>query len=462
VLAPALAAVALVTGTPGADRLATDDGRPQQVICGKGVDLVTADARDRVASDCETVTRRVFVDPLRTSFGQHATAAEPDSAAAGSTVVSVFQVARRRGAGGAAAIGFATSHDGGSTWRSGLLPGVRGAADAFVSDPTVVFDPVHRTWLAASLFGRTGVGTGILVSRSADGLTWTPPVTAVSSPLQDIAFDKEWLACDASLASAFRGRCYLAYTAVPTNTITLVASDDGGVTWTQPLGAAGATTTDELTGVQPGVLPNGTVVMLFVEGGLRIRSAVSHDGGVTFPEVADVATAAPAFVPLRPGRLTLPSLEIGGDGRAHAVWADARFGGGDNAVAWTSSADGLTWTPPARIVATAGGDAFLPALAADPRSRRLAVTSYRVTNAGVDAFVVSSRNEGVTWTAPRRLSARTLALSWLARAPQPFLGDYTSTEFAGARLVPVTILAAPPRNGLLQQGVYAASIVIPS
>src|SRR4051794_23878304 len=151
--AVALAALALVQGTPGADRLATDDGAAQRVVCGAGADLVTADRLDRIAADCETVTRRIFVDPTDGTWSQHATVVEPDSAAAGSTVVAVFQAGRRQPGGGAAAIGFSTSTDAGRTWRSGPLPGVRGSATGFVSDPTVVHDSVHGTWLAASLFG---------------------------------------------------------------------------------------------------------------------------------------------------------------------------------------------------------------------------------------------------------------------------------------------------------------------
>src|SRR5690242_13911570 len=126
VAAVALAALALVQGTPRADRLATDDGVAQRVVCGHGADLVTADRLDRVAADCETVTRRIFVDPTGGDWAQHATVVEPDSAASGPSVVAVFQVGRRRPGGGAAAIGFSASSNAGRTWRSGLLPGVRG------------------------------------------------------------------------------------------------------------------------------------------------------------------------------------------------------------------------------------------------------------------------------------------------------------------------------------------------
>ena len=53
----------------------------------------------------------------------HHTEVEPDTYSFGSTIVSAFQVARIFD-GGACAIGFATSTNNGSTWTSGLVPGV--------------------------------------------------------------------------------------------------------------------------------------------------------------------------------------------------------------------------------------------------------------------------------------------------------------------------------------------------
>jgi hypothetical protein len=459
IAAVALAALALVQGTPRADRLGTDDGVAQRVVCGHGADLVTADRLDRVAADCETVTRRIFVDPTGGDWAQHATVVEPDSAASGPSVVAVFQVGRRRPGGGAAAIGFSASSDAGRTWRSGLLPGVRGSETDFVSDPAVVRDPVHGTWLTASLFGAVGIGNGLYVSRSPDGRTWTPPVTAAASPASELAFDKEWLACDSSLGSQFRGRCYLAYTNVLANAIAVIFTDDGGVTWSQPGAVASPERREEVVGAQPAVLPDGTLVVAYTEGD-AIRSAVSHDGGASFASIVDAATPTRGPVGFRPGGLVLPSVEVGGDGTIRMVWADARFRG-LNDVAIASSRDGLTWTDPARVPAVPGGDAFIPAVAADPASSRLAIVTYRIAPGGADAFVVGSRDGGATWTAPRRLSARTVAPTWVAGAPQPFVGDYVSVEFAGARFVPVVVLATPPAPSRLREGAYTSSIAAP-
>src|SRR5713226_9343869 len=106
-LAAAAAGLALIQGTPHADRLSTANGKTERVICGKGRDLVVADSFDRVAHDCETVSLRLSVDTT-TGPAQHRTEVEPSAAAFGSTVVSTFQVGRFEN-GGAEAIGYAAS-----------------------------------------------------------------------------------------------------------------------------------------------------------------------------------------------------------------------------------------------------------------------------------------------------------------------------------------------------------------
>src|SRR5437660_7447426 len=69
----------------------------------------------------------ISTDPLTGTTGQHQTEVEPDTFASGSTIVSAFQVGRISN-GGAAAVGWALSTDGGSSWSPGLLPGLTQAA----------------------------------------------------------------------------------------------------------------------------------------------------------------------------------------------------------------------------------------------------------------------------------------------------------------------------------------------
>ena len=113
-----------LTGGTGADRIwSAQDATRDTVACGGGRDLAGADLSDSVARDCETVVRQLSRDGLSAPDAQHETQVEPASAAFGRTIVATFQSGRYAG-GGAAGIGYATSADGGNTWRSGSLPGL--------------------------------------------------------------------------------------------------------------------------------------------------------------------------------------------------------------------------------------------------------------------------------------------------------------------------------------------------
>src|SRR5919202_4237613 len=84
-------------GTARADSIVAQDGGRDTVRCGRGRDVVTADLTDRVARDCETVSRQLARDAFSGGPGQHATEVEPDTYAFRSTVVATYQVGRIRG-----------------------------------------------------------------------------------------------------------------------------------------------------------------------------------------------------------------------------------------------------------------------------------------------------------------------------------------------------------------------------
>src|SRR5215213_4071150 len=77
----------------------------------------------------------------------HKANVEPDSFSNGSTIVAAYQVGRIYD-GGACAIGFSTSTDNGSTWTSGLLPGVTkyvgGGTFDRATDAAVAYDAKHK------------------------------------------------------------------------------------------------------------------------------------------------------------------------------------------------------------------------------------------------------------------------------------------------------------------------------
>jgi hypothetical protein len=119
----------------------------------------------------------------------------------------------------------------------------------------------------------------------------------------------------------------------------------------------------------------------------------------------------------------------------------------------TSSPDGVSWTPPTRVPAVPAGsrvEAFIPAVGVDPgtsaASTRLAVALYAFApGAGVDAWLLQSRDAGASWSRPQRLTARTMAIPWIANTNQGrMLADYVSVSWVEGRAVPVISLASEP------------------
>ena len=432
----------LIHGTPHADRLATANGKAERVSCGAGRDIVVADALDRVARDCETVSVRVSVDTT-TGPAQHRTEVEPSAAAFGATVVSTFQVGRFE-SGGAVAIGFATSRDAGRTWRSGILPGltVGGGSWTRASDPVVAYDGVHRVWLAAAL-ALAPTQNGVTINRSADGISWSVATPTIEAAV-GLAYDKEWLACDNGASSPRRGTCYLLWTDVIKGGIASQASVDGGQTWSTPVAA-----TSTGFGAQPVVLPDGTLVTVALtdsqDGLLAVRSM---DGGATFSavqEVSDIRFAQARGLRAPP----LPSVAVDAAGRIVAAWPDCRFRAqcATDDIAVATSLDGVAWSAPVRAAtAEPGTSAVVPGLGAGAAGR-FAVTYYVAGAAVTGVRSVSSADGGATWTAPLRLESVPMRNAWLAQTEGGlFAGDYIATAFAAGRPVPVFSLAVAAQS----------------
>jgi hypothetical protein len=458
-LAASVATAARIRGTGGPDRLQTADGVRDSVLCGRGHDLATVDGLDQVARDCEVVTRQASRDPFHNSESQHETEVEPDSFAFGRTVVAVFQVGRIFD-GGARNIGFAVSRNSGRTWKRGFLHGLVPRA----SDPAIAYDRRHHVWLAVSLVFGSG-GSSVAVSRSTDAVHWSRPVTAIATT-RGLGQDKEWIVCDNWPQSPFFGRCYLSYSDVIGEEVVTQASADGGLRWSAPATAPGFPGRQSIRGaaapgVQPLVLPSGRVVIPYYDED-KLSVLRSDDGGASWTEQLGIA---PVDYRWHPGlrAAPLPTSAIGLDGRAYVAWPDCSFHPGctANDIVYTSSADGIGWSPVSRIP-TGGGDAELPGLDSDSaRSGRLALTYYVFRGSALDVRFVSSRNAGASWSRPQLLNSRRVPVTGIARTSQgSMVGDYISTSFAGGRAVPVFVLASPPRSSGLREAAFATSLPV--
>jgi hypothetical protein len=462
----------LLVGTPkrdllvaggGDDRVAVQYDRMRDTVrCGRGRDVVTADRIDAVARDCEIVSRLISRDTYRTPDGQHETQVEPHALAAGSTVVATFQSGRRHG-GGAADIGFSTSRDGGRSWQGGHLPALTvssrpAGTAAYASDPVVAYDASRGVWLISTLAVSPGL-TELYISRSTDGLRWSAPVVAARFSSGNLAFDKNWAACDNWPQSPFFGRCYLAYTVHVTRTprMDVQVSDDGGVTWSQPVIAVRAA---EVVGVLPLPRPDGSLVVPYL-GTDEMQSVRSTDGGLTFEQ--PVTIAGYGYQPLRGIRsFPLPTADVDAQGRLYVAWHDCGFRAGCavNDVVLSTSADGATWSRPARVTRDGGSD-FVPALAVEGATGRLALAYHRCTGSPcrIDVLLSRSQDGGASWSRPQLVNAQPMRAAWLPTTTSGrMLGDYIGLSWSRGRPVAVYSLASPPRGGALRQAIAAAPL----
>jgi len=395
---------------------------------------------------------QVSSDPFTAGPGQHATEVEPHMLANGNTLVAAFQTGRigpLNGGAGSTGIGWATSTDGGTTWSHGFLPGLTtgegsGPYDA-ASDPAVAYDAKHAVWMIASLPISTFQTPAVVVSRSTDGLTWQNPVSA--DPTSESS-DKNWIVCDSWASSPHFGNCYLEWDdPINSDEILMSTSTDGGLTW------GPATATANLpTGIggQPLVQPNGTVVVPIetvpVNSQAALMSAfISSNGGLSWTapiSISNVQFHSDAGG-IRSG--PLPSAAVDGAGTVWTVWEDCRFRSecSTNDLVYSTSTDGLNWSPVTRIPidATSGTvDHFIPGIGIDPATSgagaHVAVHYYYYSQSDCTASTcqllvgyISSANGGSTWNAPSPLTGPML-LSWLPNSQNGLMvGDYIATAF---------------------------------
>lgn len=188
--------------------------------------------------------------------------------------------------------------------------------------------------------------------------------------------------------------------------IVMKRSDDGGRTWSDRLPLPDSFRTSKETPTIHRVVDAVGVRRLILFSGLHpIRLSVSEDDGESWSELAPIGdfggiVAMASVVPLNePGRYLALFHDDGRFLRAEPT-KPGRF-----VVHGTDSSDGgLTWGAPREIVTHPDAHLCEPGAVRSPSGDTIALL-LRENSRMFNSFVVFSRDEGATWSAPRQLPA---------------------------------------------------------
>lgn len=389
--------------------------------------------------------------------------------------------------GAAAGLMAAVSLDGGESWRASLLPftGCAGGNPRYAraSDPWVSIAPDGTVFAIGLSLSASQVTQAVLVSRSADGVTWSAPVTLIEDSNRDVFDDKESLTADPTDAryvyavwdrisgittgpANYRGPSYFSRTT------------DGGATWEAPRAIFDPGANAQTIGNQIVVLPDGTLVNVFTwiqnataplvkNESLSAAVIRSTDKGMTWSAPVIVSDVKPVGVsdvktgvPVRTGAGMPTAAVDAATGAVYVVWEDGRFSGGQReGIAMARSADGgLTWSAAEQVNQIPDVQAFTPAVAA--QNGEVGVTYYDFRKDTSDPTVlmasywrIVSRDGGQSWTeAPM---AAPFDLTAAARTDSGyFLGDYQGLAAVNGRFFSFFVTSGGAPAGI-PSSVYA-------
>lgn len=416
---------------------------------------------------------RVSFDVLQTTSGgaQPETQAEPHMALnpeRENHLLAGYQEGRFAN-GGALALTYAVSFNGGKSWREGLLPGLTKAAGGRfdrASDPWVAFGPGNRAYYA-SLAYNVGDSSqdGIYVSASGDGgLTWDDPVAVHLGG--DSFDDKEAMIVDTRNDSPYKGRVHVVWDSPGGGRQPLLFSysADEGRSY-----RSAVTVFDRGVniGAIPVVGPGGVIHLVWLNAVGRTGNLVtsrSTDGGDTWSPPILISNILPAGVPGARTGEGLPSAAADPrNGTLYVAWQDNRFSPGTDQVLLSKSTDGgLSWSAP-KLVSDGPKNAanFTPAVAVSPDGVvGVAYYSFRNDPARsvlVDEYLAVSRNGGRKFAKSVRVSSSSWDLRWAAVARGFFLGDYQGLVAGRKMFHPLWVGALNPSRsqaGELQPDVF--------
>lgn len=278
-------------------------------------------------------------------------------------------------------VGFATSLDGGRSWRTGSLPA---PPDGYIDADNAVDVDRGGRFYAATLSDTDARTYSVAVSRSDDGLSWSTP--AVPSVEQS---DKPWLAVGPDPSEPSRDVVYVTWTRFQRTGahLRLARSSDRGSSWTVSTLLPPGPDPAPVQFTNPAVdRKSGRLYVSYVRSGtgqMYVEMVESGDGGTSFTPVRfPFASPSPERIAFDPP----------GDVCNCAGLSLAALHAGPN-LAPPSAAPFYvrTWWIGFQPSVAASGD--LLALAWGAR-----------TGARADVFLTVSRDRGSSWSTPLRVN----------------------------------------------------------
>jgi hypothetical protein len=372
-----------------------------------------------------------------------------------------------------------TSFDGGRTWRTVPAPNdhqrVHGddavtiGRDGTIYHAYIAFDGIRvaRADRASS---------GIYVRTSRDGLTWNEPVPVVDHINSAIPFeDKPWLGVDDAEESPHRGNVYVAWTRFDVygspdpehkSHIWFARSRDGARSFTPPVRVSDtpgdAKDSDgTVEGVVPSVGVNGEVYLAWA-GPAGLVFDRSLDGGYTFGADKVITHLTGGWDLPVPGITRHNGMPVTAvdhsrgpnRGTLYVNWIDER--NGDTDVFIVSSRDGgITWSAPVRVNDDAKGN---------KRAQLFTWAAIDPADGSVNVIFLDRRDSdgsqnGIT-LARSIDGGKTFVNHRINRSPFPsndkvFYGDYLGVDAHAGRVAAIyPVVVDTPQQLILETAVF--------